>query len=180
MYAGLWTRATFTFEIAAAGWIAENTGQTVSKLPNGEDFSTEISWSVLIVEALFADPCGPNDLLPVGPSVEDFITTLRALPGPDASDPVEITLGGYPGQYVDLVVPVDLDITQCDPPIGLQIWLDKPGGKYLVAQSHSVARIHVVDVEGERFILSANIGNNADPDHIAEFDAILQSIRFYS
>jgi hypothetical protein len=180
VYAGLWTPVTFTFEVAAEGWIAENGGQGASKLPNAADFSTEISWSVLVVEALFADPCGPNDPLPVGPSVEDFITALRGLPGPRASDPVDIVVDGYGGQYVDLVVPRDFDIDTCDPPgLGLQIWLDKPGGKYLVAQTHHVARVHVLDVDGQRFIVSANIGNNADPDHIAEFEAILDSIRFH-
>ena len=180
MYSGLWTPVTFTFEIAADGWVAENGGQGASKLPNPEDFSTEIGWAVVTVEALFADPCGPNDPLPVGPSVEEFITALRGLPGPVASDPVEITLDGYRGQYVDLVVPSGFDIDTCDPPgLGLQIWVDKPGGKYLVAQTHLAARVHVVDVEGERFIMSASIGNNADPGHIAEFEAILESIRFY-
>jgi hypothetical protein len=35
------------------------------------------------------------------------------------------------GQSVDLTIPPSVDASQCDPPIGLQIWLDRSGNQYL-------------------------------------------------
>ncbi len=37
---------------------------------------------------------------------------------------------------VEVSVPEGLDQACCDPPIGGQVWLDQPGGKYLVVDSH--------------------------------------------
>jgi hypothetical protein len=180
LFGGLWTPVTFTFDITGEGWIAENAGQTVSMGwdPNAPD--EEISWSVAIVEELFAEPCGGDDRLPVGPTVEAFVTALQSLPGPQVSEATDVTIGGYPGKVVEVEVPTTLDIGTCDPPgLGLQLWLDKPGGKYLVAQTTSVARIYLVDVAGERFILTVNIGNEADPERVAEFEAIVASIQYW-
>lgn len=73
-------------------------------------------------------------------------------------------------------MPADVDVEKCDPPIGLQIWLDRSGNKYFVAGHESVARIYTVDVSSARFVVVANHRPTSAPEDIAEMEAILASI----
>ncbi len=66
---------------------------------------------------LYSDPCLKADLgnqspdIQVGPTVDDFATALVNHPTLDVTTPVNVTLAGYSGKYVDLQVPSD--ITAC-------------------------------------------------------------------
>jgi hypothetical protein len=173
--AGPWTPVTFSFTMPV-GWVAENGGQTISKHAN--ESGREVSWSVSIVDRLFADPCGPNDPMDIGPTADDLAAGLRALPGPVVATPVDVTIGGRSGKIIQVTVPADVDVEACDPPIGLQIWLDRSGNKYFVAGHESVARIYTVDVNGARFVVVANRRPTSTPEDIAEMEAILASIDF--
>ena len=174
---GPWTPATFSFTMPA-GWVAQNYGQTFSKHP--DESGREVGWGVSIVDRVFADPCGANDTIEVGPTAEDLVAALVALPGLEAGAAVGMTIGGRPGKRLDLTVPADVDVEACDPPIGLQIWLDKAGNKYFLLGPEHPARIYTVDVEGGRFIVVGTSGLNetAAPSDLAELEAIMESIRF--
>ena len=172
---GPWTPATFSFTMPA-GWVAENGGQTISKHAN--ESGREVSWSASIVDRLFADPCGPNDPLDIGPTAADLAAGLRALPGPDVASPVDVTIGGQSWKVIEVTVPADVDVEECDPPIGLQIWLDRGGNKYFLAGHESVARIYAVDVDSARFVVVANHRPTSAPEDVAEMEAILASIEF--
>jgi hypothetical protein len=174
--AGDWTATTVSYEIAEPGWFAQNLGQTISKNP--DDDTREISFSISIVDALFAEPCGANERLPIGPATKDLITALASLPGLRMSAPQTITIGGQPGQMVMLSMSAGLQEELCDPPIGLQVWLDRPGGKYLVVGEDLETRVYATDVDGERFMLNVNYKSTADPADLTAFDAIVESIRF--
>ena len=59
--------------------------------------------------SLAADPChndGTEDI-PVGPSVINFARALRVHPLLSVTDPIDVTLGGHPGKYLELQVPDD-------------------------------------------------------------------------
>jgi hypothetical protein len=172
---GPWTAVTFSYTMPA-GWIAENGGQTISKHPN--ESGRQVAFSVSIVDRLFADPCGPNDTLEIGPTADDLARALRQLPGPEVSAPATQTIGGLPGLALEMKVPADIDVEACDPPIGLQIWLDRNAGKYLVAGPESLARIYTVDVDAERFVLVGGHDWTAAESDIAELEATIESIRF--
>ena len=172
---GPWTPATFSFTMPA-GWTAQNNGQTISKHP--DESGREVGWSVSIVDRLFAEPCGADDTIEVGRTADDLVAALLALPGPQAGAPMDITIGGRSGTRLDLTVPADLDVEACDPPIGLQIWLDKSGTKYLVIGHELTSRVYTVDVDGGRFVLVAHPHPTAAPADITELEAIIESIRF--
>ena len=172
---GPWTPATVSFTMPA-GWIAENGGQTISKHAN--ESGREVSWSVSIVDRLFADPCGPDDTIELGPTADDLAAGLRALPGPDVTAPVDVTIRGRSWKVIEVTVSVDVDVEKCDPPIGLQIWLDRNGNKYFLAGHETVARVYTVDVDSARFIVVANHRPTSAPEDIAEMEAILASIEF--
>jgi hypothetical protein len=173
---GPWTPATFSFTMPA-GWIAENGGQSISKHAN--DSGREVGFSVVIVDRIYADPCGANDTIELGPTADDLGAGLLALPGVEARGPFQVTVGGRPGQHLELTAAADIDLDVCDPPIGLQIWLDRSGNKYFVL-GHIPARVYIVDVAGGRLVLvgTSSFNRTAAPADIAEVEAIFASIEF--
>ena len=173
---GPWTPTTFAFTLPA-GWFAQNGGQTISKHP--DESGREVSWSVSIVERLFKDPCGANATIDVGPSADDLVDALLALPGSQAEEPFFFAVGRRPGKRIDLTVPADVDLDACDPPIGLQIWLDKNAGKYLVIGPEATSRVYSVDADHGRFVVVASVNKTAADADIAEMDTIMDSIRFH-
>ena len=174
---GRFSAATFSFTMPP-GWIAENGGQSISKHAN--ESGHEVGWSVVIVDRIFADPCGPNETIELGPTADDLVAGLAALPGVEASGPFEVTIGGRMGRHLELTAAADVDVDACDPPIGLQIWLDRSGNKYFVL-GHVPARVYIVDVDGGRFVLvgTSSFNRTAAPADIAEVEGILDSIEFH-
>jgi hypothetical protein len=163
--------ATFSFTMPA-GWIGD---EGLRKYP--DDSEREISWGPTIVDAVFADPCGSNETVTVGPSADDLIAALSEMPGLELADPVDITIGDRPGRSFELTVPPTVDVTACDPPMGLQVWLDR-SGSYLVLAAEVPARVVMADLEDGRFMLELSRRETTPPDDVAEFEAILASISF--
>jgi len=171
---GPYTPAGFTFTMPA-GWVAENGGRTVSKHP---DEPGAVAFGPFVIERIYSDACAPYAVqTEVGPTVDDLVGALMAQPGPDVSEPVDITLGGYPGKRVELTVPADLDVAACRIPAGLQIWLDASGGKYLLFDHDVTATVYIVDVNGERLVITTVFRFDSSEADIAEMEAILASIQ---
>ena len=121
---------------------------------------------------LFSDPCrtvdGPPDVK-VGPSADDFADALAAHPLLDARTPVETTLGGYSGKYVDLQLPAD--IANCR--FGYLPWAP---AFYAQGPNH---RWHVwsLDVDGVRVVIQNGHFPGTLPEDLAEMHAIIESIQ---
>ena len=47
-------------------------------------------------------------------TVDEFVAALSSQPTRNASEPVDITLGGYTGKSITLHIPDDADLSQCD------------------------------------------------------------------
>jgi hypothetical protein len=98
---------------------------------------------------LLSEPCRPVDDtaagdIPVGPTVDDFVTALVDHPDLDVTAPVATTLAGYSGKYVDLFTPTDRG--DCD------TW--RPIDEHIYAQGRG-ERWHmwVLDVDGVRVLI---------------------------
>ena len=119
---------------------------------------------------LYSDPCAappPPDIV-VGPSVDDFATALADHPLLDVTAPIEVTLGGYSGKYLELRVPSD--ISAC--PQGYYAW--EPG---LYAQGPDQrSHLWVLDVDGVRVVVQAMDYPGTSPEHQAQLAAIVDSI----
>ena len=60
---------------------------------------------------LYEDPCNAfgSPSVEVGPTAEDFAAALADHPLLDATAPVDVTVGGYAGKYVDVRAPANLE-----------------------------------------------------------------------
>jgi hypothetical protein len=121
--------------------------------------------------SLYSEPCGsaaPPDI-PVGPTVADFANALVAHPKLDVTTPVDVTLGGYSGKYMDLQVPDD--ISAC--PAGYWPW--EPG---FYAQGPSQRwHLWILDVDGIRVLIRGMDFAATSAQHQAELRAIVESIQ---
>lgn len=120
--------------------------------------------------ALYSDPCGVESPpgIPVGPTVEDFATALADHPLLDVTAPVDVTLGGYAGKYLDLQVPSDL--AGCDT---YRPW--EPG---LYAQGPAQRwHLWILDVAGQRVVVQSTDYAGTSAQDRAELQAIVESIQ---
>ena len=123
---------------------------------------------------LHSEPCltdasgGPD--VPVGPTVDDFTNALAEHPLLDVTAPVDVTLGGYSGTYVDLQVPSD--ISACN------AYFPWEGGRGLFAQGNGHRwHLWIIDVDGVRVVVQTGDYAGTAPQRQAELRAIVDSIR---
>jgi len=122
---------------------------------------------------LHTDPCRPvphstPDIL-IGPSAEDFVDAVVAHPLLDVTDPVEVQLGDFSGQFLTLTAPSD--ISDCVD------W--RPWEHGIYAQGpNNFWNLWVMDVDGLRFIILAQEFPGTSADDSADLRAMVESIRF--
>ena len=109
--------------------------------------------------------------IPVGPTVDDFANALADHPLLDATTPVDVTLGGYSGKYMDLQLPADLDA--CTDAHIYRPW--EPGD----LRPGPVQRWHlwILDVDGIRVVVQPMTTQARRAEHQAELQAIVDSIQ---
>ena len=110
-----------------------------------------------------------NPDIPVGPTVDDFANALADHPLLEVTTPVDVTLAGYSGKYVDLQVPSD--ISAC--PSSYRPW--EPG-IYAQGPSHRW-HLWILDVDGVRVVVTTTDYAGTSPQRQAELQAIVDSIQ---
>lgn len=111
---------SITMTIPAPGWIHVDEGQFLEKgeerdnmpeavvlpgsVPPGTGFSVP------------GDPCQWTSTRPetAATTVDEIVAALAAQASRDASEPVDVNLGGYAGKMITLHVPDDADLAECD------------------------------------------------------------------
>jgi hypothetical protein len=120
---------------------------------------------------LWSQPCTATDTddpdIRVGPSVDDFVTALVDHPLLDVSTPVDVTLSGFAGKYLDLQVPDDISDCVRYRPIEAHIYAQGPGQRW---------HIWVLDVGGVRILVETNDYAGTSAARLAEEQAIIDSM----
>jgi hypothetical protein len=120
---------------------------------------------------LHSDPCRQDLKLPdvnVGPTVDDFANALADNRFLEVTTPVDVTLAGYRGKYLDLQVPADL--SRC--PTSYHPW--EPG---IYAQGPGQRwHLWILDVRGVRVVVMGTDYAATSAQHRAELEAIVDSI----
>jgi hypothetical protein len=133
---------------------------------------------------LFSDPCrtaeeeaasveriarGEQDGdVSVGPTVDDLVMALVNHPSLDVTDPVNVTLAGYSGRYLDLTVPDDISACANYRPMDPRhIYAQGPGQRW---------HMWILDVDGVRVLVETNDFPTTAPEQLAEEQAIIESL----
>jgi hypothetical protein len=148
----------------------------------------DLSFSPHLVDNVYTGGChwrGTALDPPVGPTVDDLATALRAQAGPGAPAPAAVTVGGHPGKRVELSIPKGLDVTTCDSDGDFAIfgrWYEGPSGTtgaspwtYGNGQHNTV---YIIDVDGTRQVIDTMYLPGTSAADRAELDQIVASIRF--
>jgi hypothetical protein len=129
-----------------------------------------------ISQTFYADPCKGALLDPQpGPSVDDLATALRSLPGLETTAPTAVTVDGHPGKQITLTAPDS--VAGCTlHEGGLMLWQLPHGAVFtlLPAQRRS---LWIVDVDGQRLVISSDRFPSTTPKDLEEAQGILDSIR---
>jgi hypothetical protein len=149
-----------------------------------------IGLSVWDVTQVPRDPCQwQGQLYDPGPTVDDLVQALIAQRLRNASKPTDVTLAGYPGQYLewsvaaDMVVTGDADFAGCDvePSNGHRdfiSWLSSAGGSRYQQVAGQVDRLWVLDVDGQRLVVDATYSPHTTEIDRAELGQVAESLRF--
>ena len=121
---------------------------------------------------LFTDPCLKVDTLPdieVGPTADDLADALAAHPLLDVTPPVDVTLGGFSGKYLDLKVPSDISACTAE-------YYPWAPAFYAQGPNH---RWHIwsLDVDGVRVVIQSGDFGGTLPQDLTEIRAIIESIQ---
>ncbi len=131
--------------------------------------------------SLYSDPCraAGTPEIPVGPTVADFVDAISDHPLLDATPPVDVTLAGYSGKYLDIQVPADPTIQGSSEPAslaGCPIYRPWEPGVFAQGPSHRW-HLWILDVEGVRVVVETMDYAATSVQHRAELQAIVDSVR---
>jgi hypothetical protein len=128
--------------------------------------------ALYIVDNVVADPCDPSRAQldpPVGPSVDDLVAAISALPGFDATEPIAINVDGFSGQQFELTAPAS-------PGCNLATWSTKERVNGM--SPSEVNLIRIVDVDGVRVLIAAAYQPaTTTPQQLDELRQVMDSIR---
>jgi hypothetical protein len=136
--------------------------------------------AVSTVDNVVIDPCQPalgfQDPA-VGPTVDDLVAALRAVPGITFSAPAEVTQDGYTGVRLDYVPPDDLNDCLDDMGEAMLITVDgssDPDSVFEPPNGDNAYSIFIFDIEGTRVVIAAAFTENRTD----ELYDMLNSMRF--
>jgi hypothetical protein len=129
---------------------------------------------------VYGDPCQWSSTRPGTPAITaaDIVALLAAQASRDASEPADVTIGGYLGKSITLHVPNDAVFDGCDSGsfASYGVTGDEPT-RYHQGPGQS-DEFWVVDVDGAIAVIDAMYRTDTPAELVAEMRAIAESITF--
>jgi hypothetical protein len=140
---------------------------------------------IMTVDRVFGDPCGsvmhPKtvSLNNPGASVKDLARALTRQTGVTTSKPVPVTLDGYSGLYLDYHIDDDVDLSKCEAEaFDILTWEPEAEGGWWLQASDERAGIWILDVDGDRVLLSWVAVPGSSEAQIQELKDMAESTTF--
>ncbi len=136
------------------------------------------------------DPCHwRSTMSDPGPTVDDLVDALTTQRFRHATEPTDVSLGGYQGRSLtwsvpdDWVVTGDAEFEGCDAERynGLRSfvsWLGNGEGQRFQQVPGQVDMLWILDVDGQRLLVDATYAPGASDADRADLMAIVESLRF--
>ena len=126
------------------------------------------------VSNLYVDPCNAGAGFrdpPIGPSVDDLVSTLSAQPEFDVTAPVDVTVGSFSGKRIDVTGRENgADCPEANP--------FSAGASANALAPGDTLELNILDLEGVRLVLVVlDDPEQADPDGASQLVQILESTR---
>lgn len=162
------------------GWYGD--GRFVSLVRPGEEIPVAAVgfWEV---DQVYGNPCpSSGTLFQPGPTVDDLVAALADIPLRNPTRPIDVTIDGYAGKYLEWSVPADIDFAACDPD-GVKddyfdSWTDTDGGGRYQQGPGQVDRLWILDIDGARLVIDAFWMPLATSDEREQLQRVVESIRF--
>jgi hypothetical protein len=176
--------ATITVTISAPEWQFHDDYQYLQKGTDGVDDA--VVWPGSLPPGtgyyVYGDPCRWESTRPENPAstVDDIVAALAAQPTLDASEPVDVTIGGYAGKAVSLHVPEDANHGDCDGGEAAMYQVEGlPAGPSLVyGEAGQTNELWFLDVEGSIVMLLGRYLPDTPDESVEELRAIVESATF--
>jgi hypothetical protein len=170
-----------------AGWSGDQTYGVLEKGVNGGD--PPAGAGIIVFEGglyVYGDPCHWESTKPAtaGTTVDELVAALAAQASRDASDPVDVTVGGYTGKSITLHVPDDVafsagEFTDCDQGNFSSFGSDAEPGPARFAQGPGqIDEVWILDVNGVVVVIDTGYYALTPADDVAELRAIVESATF--
>jgi hypothetical protein len=160
---------TFT---VPAGW---EKNQPPAMVWSREDHKATVSFGT--IDDLLNDPCDPSQgYAGIGPTADDLMTGLAAMPGFAVNSSEETSISGFSATMVD----VDWTEAGCPASVEAMLGVSQPGDELVPHPGGSdnlFDRWYVVDVDGERLLITTAAPANASDQRVADIESILESIQ---
>lgn len=132
------------------------------------------------VDEVYLDPCtrkGTFDTRKLKfPDI--WVEALAAQRRTETSQAVPVTLGGYDGIYVELTAPTNLDYSTCRGERLTIFDTTAKGGHHWIADPGVVERYWVLDVDGERVVLTGALSPEITDSQTEQLEQIVESVQF--
>ena len=166
-----------------SGWSGYQ-GECGFVVSEGEGFMAGLSaW---IVGQVPTDPCRNRSTLATPQvGVDGLVKAILAQEGRNATAPVDVSLAGFQGTYLEWTVPADVQFTDgdeyhavgCDDQNYLS-WNGRTGGTRYQQVPGQVDRLWILDVSGEPVVIDASYAPDAPASVRDELAAIVDTLRF--
>ncbi len=107
-----------------------------------------------------------------------WVEALAAQRRTETSPAVPVTLGGYDGIYLELSSPTGLDFSTCRDDRLTIFETTAKGSHHWIADPGVVERYWVLDVNGERVVLTGALSPEAPDSEIEQLTDIVESVQF--
>lgn len=165
-------RLTFTLPAGWQGWVPGPYRVVVA--PNDKPGAV----SFMLFQEVSADPCRAEQgylEAPPGPSVDDLVAALAAMPGIEVIDVGDVTVDGYSGKHLTMAAPDSFDGCILST-AGYVVWRLPLGYTHAMTPG-ARDRVWILDVVGDRLVIVIPEETGYTDDQRAEIQEIFDSIR---
>jgi hypothetical protein len=129
---------------------------------------------------VYGDPCAWESTRPDDPaaSLDELVAALSAQASRDATPPVDVTVGGYPGKMLTLHVPEDAVFTDCDRGEFRTLIEFETGDARFHQGPGQIDEVWVVDVDGTLVFIDAGYFADTPAEDVEEMRAMVESATF--
>lgn len=133
------------------------------------------AWLELVVfDDVATDPCQSQEFRAAGPTVEDLATALAAMPGVTVTEVGDITVDGYAGRQLLVTAPDSFAGCTLGQD-GYVLWRLPLGAQHSMGAGER-HRVWILDVDGQRIVVSFPEPPQVTPAEEGEIQAIVDSL----